>query len=164
MFNSAASSPLCQSSGSGDDITPQEGSGGLRVEGGAWHGVGRPPSSLPPGLLRKQVAAPEQRLRKRVRGSAFLTPQLPHVHSNSCYPLFSVSLFTSCSHFSVILCLTICLALPAPFHYHPVAHRCSNWLVGGKVLRISSVRCLFDLFIKNFFYVNHDMNSMCLHL
>ncbi|XP_058237611.1 lysine (K)-specific demethylase 2Aa isoform X2 [Hemibagrus wyckioides] len=54
-----------ESSGSGDDLTTQEGSGGLRGEGGAWHGVGRPPSSLSHGSLRKQVAAPEQRLRKR---------------------------------------------------------------------------------------------------
>ncbi|KAL7889669.1 hypothetical protein AOLI_G00019270 [Acnodon oligacanthus] len=54
-------------SGSGDDITAQEGSGGLRGEGGAWHGVGRPPSSLSHGSLRKQVAAPEQQLRKRMK-------------------------------------------------------------------------------------------------
>ncbi|XP_066534801.1 lysine (K)-specific demethylase 2Aa isoform X2 [Hoplias malabaricus] len=57
-----------ESSGSGDDITAQEGSGGLRGEGRAWHGVGRPPSSsLPHGSLRKQVAAPEQQLRKRIK-------------------------------------------------------------------------------------------------
>uniref|UniRef100_A0A8B9RDB4 [histone H3]-dimethyl-L-lysine(36) demethylase n=1 Tax=Astyanax mexicanus TaxID=7994 RepID=A0A8B9RDB4_ASTMX len=56
-----------ESSGSGDDIAAQEGSGGLRGEGGAWHGVGRPPSSLSHGSLRKQVAAPEHQLRKRIK-------------------------------------------------------------------------------------------------
>ncbi|KAK1791893.1 hypothetical protein P4O66_013878, partial [Electrophorus voltai] len=56
-----------ESSGSGDDIMAQEGSGGLRGEGGAWHGVGRPPSSLSHGSLRKRVLAPEQRLRKRMK-------------------------------------------------------------------------------------------------
>ncbi|TRY89954.1 hypothetical protein DNTS_001675 [Danionella cerebrum] len=55
-----------ESSGS-DDITAQDGSGGLRGEGGAWHRVGRPPSSLSHGSLQKQGAAPEQRLRKRVK-------------------------------------------------------------------------------------------------
>ncbi|KAK2909075.1 hypothetical protein Q8A67_004912 [Cirrhinus molitorella] len=56
-----------ESSGSGDDITAQDGSGGLGGEGGAWHGVGRPPSSLSHGSLQKRAAAPEQRLRKRLK-------------------------------------------------------------------------------------------------
>ncbi|XP_057187156.1 lysine (K)-specific demethylase 2Aa isoform X3 [Triplophysa rosa] len=56
-----------ESSGSGDDITAQDGSGGLGGEGRAWHGVGRPPSSLSHGSLQKRAAAPEQRLRKRIK-------------------------------------------------------------------------------------------------
>lgn len=140
MFNSAASSPVCQSSGSGDDLTTPEGSGGLRGEGGAWHGVGRPPSSLSHGSLRKQVAAPEQRLRKRVRGSAFLTPRLPHVHPISCYPFFffffplSVSLsFDSLPAFSCLyLSVSIYLALPVPFHHHPVAPSLLGLTGGGR--------------------------------
>lgn len=153
VFNSAASSPVCQSSGSGDDLTTPEGSGGLRGEGGAWHGVGRPPSSLSHGSLRKQVAAPEQRLRKRVRGSAFLTPRLPHVHPISCYPFFFFSFFpslypfllTPCQHFPVSICLFLSI-LPflSLFIIIPLPHRCSDWLVGGEDLRISSVCCLFD--------------------
>lgn len=130
VFNSAASSPVCQSSGSGDDLTTQEGSGGLRGEGGAWHGVGRPPSSLSHGSLRKQVAAPEQRLRKRVRGSAFLTPRLPHAHRSPAIP-FSLYPFlsTSCFHFPVSLSFSIYLAIPAPFHHPvcPIAARTDWW-------------------------------------
>ncbi|KAG1956457.1 lysine (K)-specific demethylase 2Aa isoform X3 [Pimephales promelas] len=56
-----------ESSGSGDDITAQDGSGGRGGEGGAWHGVGRPPSSLSHGSLQKRATAPEQRLRKRLK-------------------------------------------------------------------------------------------------
>ncbi|XP_076831629.1 lysine (K)-specific demethylase 2Aa isoform X3 [Brachyhypopomus gauderio] len=78
-----------ESSGSGDDITAQEGSGGLRGEGGAWHGVGRPPSSLSHGSLRKRVLAPEQRLRKRMkleggkmhkRKSSLLDPRVAKIY------------------------------------------------------------------------------------
>ncbi|XP_062852370.1 lysine (K)-specific demethylase 2Aa isoform X3 [Trichomycterus rosablanca] len=78
-----------ESSGSGDDITAQEGSGGLRGEGGAWHGVGRPPSSMSHGSLQKQVAAPEHRLRKRIklegskmnkRKSALLDPRVAKIY------------------------------------------------------------------------------------
>ncbi|XP_030643962.1 lysine (K)-specific demethylase 2Aa [Chanos chanos] len=64
-----------ESWGSGDDMAVcggplppgWEGAGGMRGEGGAWHGVGRPPSSLSQGSLRKRAAAPEQRLRKRMK-------------------------------------------------------------------------------------------------
>nr|XP_055060868.1 lysine (K)-specific demethylase 2Aa isoform X2 [Misgurnus anguillicaudatus] len=76
-----------ESSGSGDDITAQDGSGGLR--GGAWHRVGRPPSSLSHGSLQKQAAAPEQRLRKRInvegakahkRKSSSLDPRVAKIY------------------------------------------------------------------------------------
>lgn len=161
VFNSAASSPVCQSSGSGDDLTTQEGSGGLRGEGGAWHRVGRPPSSLSHGSLRKQVAAPEQQLRKRVRGSAFLTPRLPHVHPISCYPFFSLSLsFDSLLPYS-------CLCLSVSLYHHsypfssssrcPIAARTDWW---GERTSESAVCCLFDFFI----HFDHDMNPVCLHL
>ncbi|XP_051559950.1 lysine-specific demethylase 2A-like isoform X3 [Myxocyprinus asiaticus] len=56
-----------ESSGSGDDITAQDGSGGRGGEGGAWHGVGRPPSSLSHRSLQKRAAAPEQLFRKRIK-------------------------------------------------------------------------------------------------
>uniref|UniRef100_A0A8C1X1K7 [histone H3]-dimethyl-L-lysine(36) demethylase n=1 Tax=Cyprinus carpio TaxID=7962 RepID=A0A8C1X1K7_CYPCA len=70
---------------------PLDGSGGRGGEGGAWHGVGRPPSSLSHGSLQKRAAAPEQRLRKRVRGSAFLTPLLPHAQLlRSAFIMFSL--------------------------------------------------------------------------
>lgn len=109
VCNSNACFPVCQSSGSGDDITAQDGSGGRGGEGGAWHRVGRPPSSLSHGSLQKRAAAPEQRLRKRVRGSALLTPLLPHAQ-----PLKSVfsslrSLSTSCSQFPLICSTFFCL-------------------------------------------------------
>lgn len=136
VCNSNACFPVCQSSGSGDDITTQDGSGGLGCEGGAWHGVGRPPSSLSHGSLQKRAAAPEQRLRKRVRGSALLTPLLPHAQPLSAFLLYSLSLplyaFTLLPElfllfvlreippalFFVLGHLAVSLAYPALFHHH----------------------------------------------
>ncbi|ROI47866.1 Lysine-specific demethylase 2A [Anabarilius grahami] len=69
-----------ESSCSGDDITAQDGSGGRGGEGGAWHGVGRPPSSLSHGSLQKRAAAPEQRLRKRKRKSSSLDPRVAKIY------------------------------------------------------------------------------------
>ncbi|XP_016331058.1 lysine-specific demethylase 2A-like [Sinocyclocheilus anshuiensis] len=60
-------SSLSISSGSGDDITAQDGSGGRGGEGGAWHRVGQPPTSLSYGSLQNRASAPEQRLRKRLK-------------------------------------------------------------------------------------------------
>lgn len=103
VCNSNACFPVCQSSGSGDDITAQDGSGGRGGEGGAWHGVGRPPSSLSHGSLQKRAAAPEQRLRKRVRGSALLTPLLPHAQPlRSAFCILFSALSTSYSKFPLI--------------------------------------------------------------
>lgn len=111
VCNSNGCFPVCQSSGSGDDITAQDGSGGRGGEGGAWHGVGRPPSSLSHGSLQKRAAAPEQRLRKRVRGSALLTPLLPHAQ-----PLKSV--------FSSLLSLYLLQPIPSNlFHLFCVFSR-----------------------------------------
>ncbi|XP_026102439.1 lysine-specific demethylase 2A-like isoform X2 [Carassius auratus] len=69
-----------ESSGSGDDIAAQDGSGGLGGEGRAWHRVGRPPSSLSHWSLQKRAAAPEQRLRKRKRKSLSLDPRVAKIY------------------------------------------------------------------------------------
>lgn len=123
VCNSNACFPVCQSSGSGDDITAQDGSGGRGGEGGAWHGVGRPPSSLSHGSLQKRAAAPEQRLRKRVRGSALLTPLLPHAQPlRSAFCILFSALSTSYSKFPLIcstfLCLLALFGPPFPVHHH----------------------------------------------
>lgn len=150
MFNSTASSPVCQSSGSGDDLTTQEGSGGLRGEGGACHEVGRPLSSLSHGSLRKQVAAPEQRLRKRVRGTAFLMPRLPNVHPISCYPCFSVSLsFDFLLPFSSLLLSCFNLSRPScPFSSSsrcPIAARTDWWGESTSESALSAACLIFHL-------------------
>lgn len=118
VCNSNGCFPVCQSSGSGDDITAQDGSGGRGGEGGAWHGVGRPPSSLSHGSLQKRAAAPEQRLRKRVRGSALLTPLLPHAQPLKSVFSSLLSLSTSCSQFPLI-CSTFFVSSLALFLAHP---------------------------------------------
>ncbi len=130
VCNNNACFPVCQSSGSGDDITAQDGSGGQGGEGGAWHRVGRPPSALSHGSFLKRAAAPEQQLRKRVRGSAFLTPLLPHAQLLCIYvfpSLLSLPLAVTPPRLIYLPCVSS-LALSLFFLPCPVHHHCASLL------------------------------------
>lgn len=124
VCNNNACFPVCQSSGSGDDITAQDGSGGRGGE--AWHRVGRPPLALSHGSLQKRAAAPEQQLRKRVRGSAFLTPLLPHaqplcsafMYSLLCSLYLLQKPFLPSSFSMCIFSRSLSLSNPCPVHHH----------------------------------------------